>query len=47
MLKCEGLVVEYEALCDFPITRRAVQKIRPTGAFFVVTELGSSTFAAP
>jgi glycosyltransferase involved in cell wall biosynthesis len=69
MLTDEGLVVEYEALCDFPITRRlprgydsvwsvrldrllskatawnyryhptsAIQKIRPTGSFLVVTK---------
>jgi SAM-dependent methyltransferase len=69
MLTDEGLVIEYEALCDFPITRRlprgydsvwsvrldcllskasawnyryhptsAIQKIRPTGSFFVVTK---------
>jgi hypothetical protein len=69
MLTNEGLVVEYEALCDFPITRRlprgydsvwsvhldrllskatawnyryhptsAIQKIRPTGSFFVVAK---------
>ena len=69
MLTDEGLVVEYEALCDFPIRQRprrgydsvwsvrldrllskatawnyrynatsAIQKIRPTGSFFVVNE---------
>jgi hypothetical protein len=69
MLTDKGLVVEHEALCDFPITRRlprghdsvwsvrlyrllskatarnyryhpvsAIQKIRPTGSFFVVTK---------
>ena len=69
MLTDEGLVVEYEALCDFPVRQRprrgydsvwsvrldrlsskatawnyrynatsAIQKIRPTGSFFVVTK---------
>jgi hypothetical protein len=72
MLTDEGLVIEYEALCDFPITRRlprgydsvwsvqldrllsqatawnyryhptsAIQKLRPTGSFFVVTKPNS------
>jgi SAM-dependent methyltransferase len=79
MLTDEGLVVEYEALCNFPITRRlphgydsvwsvrldgllskatawnyryhqtsAIQNIRPTGSFFVVTKPRSpASVAAP
>lgn len=73
MLTDEGLVIEHETLCDFPITRRlrngydsawsvhldrllskatawnyryhptsAIQKIGPTGSFFVVTKHPSS-----
>jgi glycosyltransferase involved in cell wall biosynthesis/SAM-dependent methyltransferase len=79
MLTDEGLVIEYQALCDFPITRRlprgydsvwsvrldrllskatawnyryhptsAIQKIGPTGSFFVVTKPRSpQSVAAP